>query len=40
MPTALVPISLALMSLRSRASARLQMTALLGSPARWPHVSS
>lgn len=40
MPTALLPISLPLMSERSRASARLQMTALLGSPARWPHESS
>lgn len=34
MPTALVPMSLPRMSLRSRASAKLQMTALLGSPAR------
>lgn len=39
-PTALLPMSLPRMSLRSRASARLQMTALLGSPARWPQVSS
>lgn len=28
------------MSVRSRASARLQMTALFGSPALWPHLSS
>jgi hypothetical protein len=40
MPTALLPISLPRMSDRSRASARLQMTALLGSPARCPQESS
>jgi hypothetical protein len=39
-PTALLPISLPRMSDLSRASARLQMTALLGSPALWPHLSS
>lgn len=40
MPTALLPMSLPRMSDRRRASAKLQMTALLGSPARWPHWSS
>lgn len=40
MPIALLPTSLPRMSLRSRASARLQMTALFGSPARWPQWSS
>lgn len=40
MPTALLPISLPRMSLRSLARARLQTTALLGSPARCPHWSS
>lgn len=34
MPTALLPMSLPRMSERRRASARLQITALLGSPAR------
>jgi len=34
MPTALLPISLPRMSERNRASAKLQMTALFGSPAR------
>jgi hypothetical protein len=28
------------MSVRRRARAMLHMTALFGSPARWPHVSS
>lgn len=41
MPTALLfPRSLPRISLRSLASARLQTTALPGSPARWPHLSS
>lgn len=40
MPTALLPVTSPLMSVRSRANAREQMTALLGSPARWPHRSS
>ena len=40
-PTALLlAASLPLMSVRRRASAMLQMTALLGSPARWPQWSS
>lgn len=40
-PTALLfPRSLPRISLRSLASARLQTTALPGSPARWPHLSS
>jgi hypothetical protein len=40
MPTALLPMSLPRMSERRRASASEQMTALLGSPARWPQWSS
>ena len=41
MPRALLfARSLPLMSVRKRASARLHMTALLGSLARWPHWSS
>ena len=41
-PTALLlaRVSLPLISVRKRARARLQMTALLGSPARWPQRSS
>jgi hypothetical protein len=40
-PTALLfARSLPLISVRSRASAMLQITALLGSPARCPHLSS
>ena len=40
-PTALLfASSLPLISVRRRASARLQITALLGSPALWPHLSS
>ncbi len=41
---ALLPLvsssALLLMSVRNRASAKLQMTALFGSPARWPQLSS
>lgn len=40
MPTALLFRSLPLISVRNRASAMLQITALLGSPARWPQRSS
>lgn len=40
MPTALLPISFPRTSVRNRARARLQITALLGSPARCPHRSS
>lgn len=41
MPTALLlDRSLPFTSVRSRASAILQMTALFGSPARWPQRSS
>lgn len=40
MPTACPPAKSPLMSVLRRARARLQMTALLGSPARWPHLSS
>lgn len=39
-PTALLLAKSPLMSVRSLASAKLQMTALFGSPARWPHRSS
>jgi len=41
MPTAgLVARASPLTSVRRRARAKLQMTVLLGSPARWPHRSS
>lgn len=41
MPTALLLArSFPLMSVRNRANAMLQMTALFGSPARCPHWSS
>lgn len=40
MPTTLLPARSPLMSVRNLASARLQTTALLGSPARWPQRSS
>ena len=39
-PTALLPISPPRMSVRNLASARLQITALFGSFARWPQWSS
>ena len=39
-PTALLPVKSPLMSVLNLASARLQMTALFGSPARWPQQSS
>lgn len=39
-PTTLLPARSPLMSVRSLANAKLQMTALFGSPARWPHISS
>jgi hypothetical protein len=40
MPTTLFPARSPLTSVRNLASARLQMTALFGSPARWPQRSS
>jgi hypothetical protein len=40
MPTALLPARSPLMSVRNLASARLQMTALFGSPALCPQQSS
>lgn len=39
MPTALLLAASPRMSVRSLANAMEQMTALLGSAARWPHVS-